>query len=95
MDGFPRKAGLVLGATLLATGWGMLQFADTRQKAIAEGSSDAISLWAGERTKVSTWLSEDKHMSGKMLALLGIVGMGSGAAIAALVLTAGRRFDAG
>ena len=90
-----RKAGLVLGAALLATGWGLLRFADAQQQAVAADSNPAISLWAGEHTKVSTFVEDHKHLSGRMLSLMGVIGMGGGAAIAALSLAAGRRYDAG
>jgi hypothetical protein len=93
MDGFFRKAGLVLGATLLATGWGLLKYADVQQKAVAE--NEAISLWAGERTKVSAWLEDGHRLPGQLIAMLGIVGMGAGAAMCALTLVAGRRYDPG
>jgi hypothetical protein len=90
-----RRAGLVLGAALLATGWGVMQYADVQQRAVAADGNEAISLWNGERTKVSSWLEDDKHLSGKMLSMFGIIAMGAGATLGALALAGGRRYDAG
>ena len=89
-----RRALLALGAALLAIGWGLMRYADAQQRVIAEGKSEAISLWAGERTKVSTWVDGDGHVSGHTLSTGGIISMGIGAALLAVTLT-GRRFDSG
>jgi hypothetical protein len=89
MDSFLRRLVLTLGATLLAGGWGLMHYADVQQKVVADGSNDAISLWAGERTKVSTWLG-NQYISGHTLSICGIIGMASGAVILTLAL-AGRR----
>ena len=52
---------------------------------VADGSSDAISLWAGERTKVSTWLG-NQYVSGHTLSICGIIGMAAGAAVVTAML---------
>jgi hypothetical protein len=72
-----------------------MQYADVQQRAVAADGNEAISLWNGERTKVSSWLEDDKHLSGKMLSMFGIIAMGAGATLGALALAGGRRYDAG
>src|SRR5262245_27043421 len=96
MDGLLRKAGMVLGVTLLVTGWGLTRYAQAQQEAIASDNNDVMSYWVGQRVKISSWLSEDKKfISGHTLSLCGIISMGAGAAMASLALAAGRRFDTG
>ena len=90
MGSFLRRVLLALGAALLAMGWGAIRYADAQQRVVADGKSESLSLWVGERTKVSTWV-EGEHIAGRTLSGGGVICMGAGAALLALILA--RRFD--
>lgn len=96
MGAILRRALLALGAALLAAGWGVLRYAEAQQRAVADGKSESLSLWVGERTKVSAWVEGNRYVAGKTLATGGIISMGIGAALVALTLAGnGNRFNAG
>ncbi len=75
-----RRLLLGLGAVLLVGGWGLLRYADARQQAVANGGSDQLTLWTGEKQKVGSWLAAEE-LPGETLYRSGMIAMGAGAAL--------------
>ena len=81
---FMRRLILGLGLALLVAGWGCTHYADAEMNAVSSGN-EAVTLWAGKKTKVSSWLGRDQFLSARDLYRIGYLCMGIGTAV--LVLT--------
>ena len=75
-----RRVLLGLGLVLLVAGWGCTRYADAEMKAVA-GGNDAVTVWAGEKTRVSSWLNGNDYVSAKNLYRIGFLCMGIGTAV--------------
>ncbi len=75
-----RRILLGLGLVLLVAGWGCTHYADAEMKAVS-GGNDAVSVWAGEKTRVSSWLNGGEYLSAKNLYRIGFLCMGIGTAV--------------
>ena len=73
-----RRMLLGLGLVLLGAGGGCTRYADAEMKAVS-GGNDAVTVWAGEKTKVSAWVNrKGKRLSAKQLYQVGFGCMGIG-----------------
>ena len=72
-----RRMMLGLGLVLLLGGWGCMRYADAEMMAVSSGN-EALTDWAGERTKVSSWLGRDEYLSARDLYRIGFLCMGIG-----------------
>ena len=75
-----RRVFLGFALVLLVAGWGCTRYADAEMKAVS-GGNEAVTVWAGEKTKVSSWLSRDEYLSAKNLYRIGFLCMGIGTAV--------------
>ncbi len=75
-----RRLLLGLGLVLLVAGWGCTHYADAEMNAVS-GGNEAVTVWAGEKIKVSSWLSRDEYLSAKDLYRIGFLCMGIGTAV--------------
>ena len=72
-----RHATFVLGAVMLAGGWGTTEYVEARQAADAADRNTSIATWVGGRGA--------PHVSaGQTLCILGALGMAAGAAVVVL-----------
>jgi len=73
-----RRLMLGAGLAMLIGGWGCTHYADAEMQAVTAGN-DAVTLWAGEKTKVSAWVNrKGKRLSAKQLYQVGFGCMGIG-----------------
>ena len=87
MDGkyVMRRLLLGIGLALLIAGWGCTHYADAEMHAVTAGN-DAVTVWAGEKTKVSSWVSKKEDgLGAKQLYQIGFLAMGIGTVL--LVVT--------
>ncbi len=75
-----RRLTLGLGLVLLVAGWSCTRYADAEMKAVSSGN-EAVTVWTGERTKVSSWLGRDEYLSAKNLYRIGFLCMGIGTVV--------------
>ncbi len=80
-----RRLLLGVGLAMLIAGWGCTRYADAEMQAVASGN-DAVTVWAGEKTKVSSFVNQKKDgLGAKQLYQIGFLAMGVGAIL--LVVT--------
>ena len=80
-----RRLMLGAGLAMLIAGWGCTRYADAEMQAVTSGN-DAVTVWAGEKTKVSSFVNGKKDgLGAKQLYQIGYLCMGIGTVV--LVLT--------
>ncbi len=73
-----RRLMLGLGLATLIAGWGCTHYADAQLRAVS-GGNDAMTLWVGEKTKVSTWVKKKgKRLGARQLYQVGFLCLGIG-----------------
>ncbi len=73
-----RRLMLGLGLAMLIAGWGCTHYVDAQLLAVS-GGNDAMTLWVGEKTKVSTWVkTKGKRLGARQLYQAGFLCMGIG-----------------
>ncbi len=66
------------GLALLIGGWGCTRYADAEMRAVTAGN-DGVTVWAGKKTKVSSWINQKKKGIGaKRLYQIGFLSLGIG-----------------
>ena len=73
-----RRFLLGAGLALMIGGWGCTRYADAELHAVTAGN-DGVTVWAGEKTKVSSWISKKKKgLGAKRLYQIGFLSLAIG-----------------